>query len=790
MKRIILIVLVLCMSSMSLSAQNVLFSQDNSQISGYYSNKQFLNWEETCLLRPNGPGYIDTIFVYLGGETPKKDTIWIVGDPVDGGYPPTLFCRYFSNYAGFIVDFTEAGFVALPVEQYNIRFDGLSGIGVQHLIKQNGPYFPVDNDGNVPRNSLINNVFTPNPNFSNLRGTLFSSTQGNYVIRASVRYDFPEGNGTKPPPPATLVDVTQEVGLTDDAGEPISSRVVTVTDWNQDGYDDLAIGARFYQNKGDGTFENVSQKMNIKGGSTVWADIDNDGYMDFFHVLGNGNDKLYFGIAEGNYTEETDATIVFNAPTRTPLFFDFNKDGLLDLFIAYARKTVDGKEVYFPDKLFKNLGNRKFEDVTTSAGVAVAEPSPFYDCYGANIVDYNNDNWPDVFVANYRNAPDRLFENNHDGTFTEVSAQVGVQGIPAQYAGYFGNDMGSDWADFDNDGDMDLAAGTLAHPDERAVIMTPSFICRNEGSASGFKFSEVGQQMGLAFKEMNSGILWVDLDDDGLQDLIHCHYAYDRFETTTIKRYSRIYMNSGAENDFRLVDKTWEFGPRVHGAWSPGMIDYDNDGDMDVIIASDRERLFLFRNDIENKGNYISYRLIGKPSAQVNYDALGATVKVYTGGQIYLRQLNCSVTGFTSQKTNELHFGLGLVESVNKVEITFSDGKLINIVDPEINRKYVIDYDHPTSVKDDIDNELYISELSPNPARGTSRLSYSNPNGEKLVFDLFNSNGELIKAIMASSEICQNKELVINTSDLVSGTYILKISSKSASITKNLVVIK
>jgi hypothetical protein len=788
MKKVLLLLLILSICTISALSQNVMFSVDNGQIGGYYSTPQINNWEETCFLRPPGPGYIDTIFVYLGGDTPALDTIWIVGDPVDGGYPPTMYSRYFSSYAGFTINYQQPGFIALPVDP--IRFDGLSGIAVQHLIKSSGPYFAVDNNGNNPRNSWLNDVFTGNPNFYNLRGTIMSPAEGNYIIRASVRYDFPQGETSQPPPDPVLVDVTADAGLIDGEGNPVSSRYVTVTDWNQDGFDDLAIGNKFYENKGDGTFENVSGRIKIDGGTTVWADIDNDGYMDCFNVRGNGNDKIYYGDAEGGMTEDTDPTVVFDAPTRTPLFLDIDKDGDLDLYIAFARKTVDGSEVYFPDKLFKNMGDRKFEDITDAGGIAAGEPAPYYDCYGANVVDYNNDGWPDIFVANYRTSPDRLYENQKDGTFKEVSALVGVRGIAGAFQGYFGNDMGSDWADFDNDGDMDLAAGTLAHPDERALVMTPSFICRNGGEAEGYKFTEVGQEMGLAFKEMNSGIMWVDLNDDGYQDLVHCHYSYDRFEETSLKRFTRIYINSGDEGNYKLVDRTWEFGARVHGAWSPAMIDYDNDGDMDLILASDRERLYLFRNDINDKGNWISFRVRGKAASGVNNDALGSVVKVFAGENVYMRQWNCSATALSSQKTGELHFGLGDAESVDKVEIIFSDGKLISMSAPEINKKYIVNYDDQSSVNEELLDEFDISEISPNPASTTAKLTYSNLMGEALQFDLYDSRGELVRKLPVKHDAGTGFELNINAEGLNSGSYVLKISSGSKIAIRKLLIIK
>jgi hypothetical protein len=117
------------------------------------------------------------------------------------------------------------------------------------------------------------------------------------------------------------------------------------------------------------------------------------------------------------------------APTVTPLFLDYDRDGDLDLFIANGRSESNGQEVYFQDKLWRN-DNGTFTDVTTESKIALGERSPFHDTWGASVVDVDNDGWTDIFVATYRLAPDRLYRNKRDGTFEEISVASGVQGMP------------------------------------------------------------------------------------------------------------------------------------------------------------------------------------------------------------------------------------------------------------------------------------------------------------------------------------------------------------------------
>ena len=642
----------------------LLFSQgnyktDNGVLGGYYSSQA--NWEESKILHPPAPGKINKIYMYLGGTEAKKDTFWIVCDPSDGYLPPTLFCYYIAAYRGYIYDYkANPGWHSIDISDINLNSGGVNGFTVQHVMKPNGPYFGLDNNAQDSKHpsSFLNNVYVPNKDFYNIRGTLLSLTQNDYMVRCDIDYKYKNTDGSPAiAPPPSMPDKTVAAKLVDGTGKPIVSEMVSVVDWNKDGYQDIAIKSNFFQNNGDGTFTNVSEKINAPNNGTVWADVDNDGNLDFITANGWKNDRIYYGNGDCTFTEATDPVIIQDAPTVTPMWIDYDTDGLVDLYIAYGRKEENGTETYYQDKLFKNLGNRKFKDVTIESGIAAGEAVAL-DCWAASISDYNNDGWPDIFVATYRLAPDLLYRNNKDGTFTEVGAATGARGVPTNSADYFGHGMGSDWGDFDNDGDLDLCVGNLGHPDERALSSNKSLILRNQGLPLN-KFIDFTDSSRLQFFEMNSGVVWADLDLDGYLDLVHSQYSYEAKGVNNDKN-SRFYLNKGPDENFRFEDNTFEFGSYIHGAWSPVRGDFDNDGDMDIVVASSNENVKLFENQIPKKGNWISFVLEGSPAKKVNYSAYGSSVKVTAGGKTYLRALPGSVINArASQSSNELSFGIG-----------------------------------------------------------------------------------------------------------------------------------
>ncbi len=774
------------------------FYEHNGEAGEYFGGAPYDRWEETAMLLPPGPGVIKEVHIFLHGTEAGNDTIRITGAPTEGAYPPTIFSAHLNTYAEAVLEYDgNPGWRTIDVSSLNIRAGGNNRISIQHIINNGGPYWAMDTDGidNSNYTSFINDVFTPNPDFYNIRGTLVSLTPGDYLAGITIEYDYPEGNSSAPKPEPTLVDVTESAGL-----PAIKNAMATSADWNNDGFDDIAIGNRFFENNGDGTFSEVTftdsdgNGLSISAFATVWGDIDNDGYYDFIAARGGGNDKIYYGNSDGSFTEVTPPAIQVNKPTVTPMLFDMDKDGDLDLFVAYGRTSSDGKETYYQDQLYENNGNREFADITSQSGIPQAEKSPYYDCWGASLCDYNNDGLTDVFVATYRLAPDLLYRNNGDGTFTNVASQNGAQGVPTFHEGYFGHGMGSDWGDYDNDGDFDLAVGNLGHPDDRAFASNRSLILENK--QNGEEFIDKTDEMNLRFLEMNGGIAWIDFNNDTWLDVVHGQISYngynDVIQNPLIYKPSRYYLNQGPENNFYLKDVTWEIGGDIHGAWSPVRLDYNNDGKMDLLMASSLENVKLFENRLEenDNNNWIGFIFQGKADTEVNFTGYGTTVKITAGENQYIRNLPGAVfTGRAAQNSNKIHFGLGDIVSVDLVEIIYSNGEEISFTPDEINTYHKIIYGDENSV----DNEFIAGidlKVSPNPVSSETKAKFYLPEAGNVTLELFDLNGNLIDVIYNDYLNAGNHKIDILTDNFASGTYNLRLNLKNISVNEKIILHK
>ncbi|MCX6146072.1 MAG: FG-GAP-like repeat-containing protein [Candidatus Kapabacteria bacterium] len=785
--KIKIIQLLLALSFSNIYALDVLISNDNGIPKTSYSSRA--NWEETVILSPNGSCNVQEIQVYLAGNTAGKDTLFIVGDASEGSVVPTFWVLpYNTIYSPIIVDYDgKSGWRSFPTPKFHC--DGLDRILIQHKLKSNGPWFAVDNNSaSQPLKSWL-----LNPTQTNSLGGpgQYYQADGDYLVRLLVEYDYPYQNISAYPPAPKLSNVTKEVGLLNTDSSTIKATDVSVVDWNNDGFDDLVIGGNFFLNKQDGTFENLTSKIGISVGGTAWADYDNDGDLDFY-AINNGafdvpsqtvlsQDAIYRNDGNNKFTKLKSKDVFLkpypypiNDSTHNPYsnitatWFDFDNDGWLDLHLANNRvgyNNAQGQyaETYFPDQIWNNEKNGKFKNITKTCGIGDAEASPF-DCYGACAGDYNNDGKMDLFVANYRLAKDFLFKNLGNGKFQDVGHETTVEGVPTQDPNYFGHGMGSEWADINNDGYLDISVGNLGHPDWRGSVSNPSLIYINQGPPN-YNFKESHNEMGLKFREMNAGMLWLDLDLDGNLDLWHGQIAYNpEGANGEPKRPARIYMNGGKENNYNLIDKTWELGAVVHGAWTANKIDYDNDGDLDIIMASNHEGVLLFKNDLIRKGSYVSFRITGDTTLKVSNDAFGTKFIVYSGTKKIIRTLNggSSAGSRFSQQSNEVLIGLGDFKTIDSTEVYYPNSTKANFTLKNLrrNNKYIID-----SKGDANDFALeapYIISPEANKIYGYGSINYkvlipNKPN--KTVFKFINQKGILVDSITYSLPIQYNDTL-------------------------------
>lgn len=793
MKNLSLYFLVFILCGFTANTQTLLkYDNDRATSNSVTKKAGSVGWIESVFFSPTGPAKFLKIIVRLEGTKKGKDTLHIVGDPAEGGYPPTNWVwSYNELIPPIVIDYDGvARWDTIDISNYNLRSDGFDRIIVQHIVKSEGPHISMDNGNNV-------RSYWSDPYTKNQYGFAwdYSRPVANFMVRAIVQYDFPNAtnSGSMPAPAATLPDVSKLSGLIASNGKIIKSARVSVADWNNDGYDDIVFDTIFFQNRGDGMFINVSDKIKIRASGITWGDYDNDGNIDCYAVSGGVNDKIYHNNGDGTFTDVTEKSGVENPyPTITPIWLDYNHDGKLDLYISNGR-TADANrsETYFQDKLWKNNGNGTFQDVSDDAGLGQGEATPV-DCWAASACDYNTDGWTDIFVANYRLAGDFLYSNKKDGTFSEIANETGVIGEPTDDPNYFGHGLGSDWGDFNNDGLPDLAVGNLGHPDERGRWSNPSLIYKNGGAKNNYKFQEVHKQMGLKFFEMNSAMVWLDLDLDGWLDLYHCQYAYNPVGSGEPRRISRMYLNTGIENNFKLKDATWQLGNSVHGVWTAVRTDYDNDGDLDLIVASPHDGIKLFKNNVERKGKWLKIRLVGSPENNINKDCYGTSVIVYSAGKMFYRDLQGGGSGVTaSQNSNELHFGLGNNLQIDSIVIKYTNGVSRTITGLKPNTGYKIEYGKEPIITLGVAETIQIKggiSIIPNPINGLNATLRVNTALLGNIVDIELSTISGNKIFTNKSVDAHNGTYRLDLSELQSGSYVVVVTGKGKTTSEKIII--
>jgi enediyne biosynthesis protein E4 len=471
-------------------------------------------------------------------------------------------------------------------------------------------------------------------------------------------------------------------------------------DYDNDGWMDLFLlcgtrleGAppdatnRLYKNNRDGTFTDVTEKAGLIAAG--WAsgvcvgDYNNDGFDDMFCTY-FGQNILYRNNGDGTFTDVTKQAGLLNAQPRWGAgcsFLDYDRDGFLDLFVSnYIRFSIEHAPVPGANSncnwkgipvecgprglptgrhsLYKNNGDGTFSDVSVQSGVAAATQS-----YGMSVVtaDLDEDGWPDIYVA-CDSTPSLLFMNNHDGTFREEGV---LRGVALSDDGEEQAGMGIGVGDYDLDGHLDLFKTHFA--DDANVLY------HNDGKGN---FDDVTRQsrVGVETRYICWGTGMVDLDNDGYPDI----FVVTGNVYPEVERKLPQYQNKTPRVVFRnLGNKTFEelgeaAGPGVsepHSSRGCAFGDFDNDGDLDVLIINLNEPPSLLRNDLKVKQNWIKVKLEGVKS---NRSAIGSRVLAHFEGKSQVQSL-LSQSSFYSCNDPRLHFGLGRAASVD-IEVRWPNG--------------------------------------------------------------------------------------------------------------------
>ncbi|HEY0795188.1 MAG TPA: CRTAC1 family protein [Acidisarcina sp.] len=482
---------------------------------------------------------------------------------------------------------------------------------------------------------------------------------------------------------------------------------VAIIDYDRDGWPDIFIvngstlpnqkmpgpsdkpTSHLFHNNHDGTFTDVTKKAGLA--ATAWGqgacvgDYDNDGYDDLY-VTGYGKNRLYHNQRDGTFKEVAEQAGVAGSGKEWGTgcaFIDYDRDGKLDLVVAnyvhfdLAKTPAPGQAASCnwkgvavmcgprgldsaPNLLFHNLGNGKFEDVSKTSGI---EKTTGHYCFSVTTLDYNDDGWPDIYVA-CDSTPAILYRNNHDGTFTDVGADAGAafNEDGREQAG-----MGSTAADYDGDGRLDLFKTNFS--DDTSTLY------HNNGDGT---YTDVTFAAGLAINSdaLGWGTMFADVDNDGWPDLLvvngHVYPEVDSEKLGAAYREPRfLYYNLG-NGKFKDVSKS--SGPGLVTPQSGrglAIADLFNDGRLEAVVNNLSDVPMLLVNVAKNPNHWIGLQLIGTKS---NRDAIGARVTIHGPKRNWVDEVR-SGSSYNSSSDLRLHFGLGAGTAIKSIEVRWPDGE-------------------------------------------------------------------------------------------------------------------
>ena len=512
--------------------------------------------------------------------------------------------------------------------------------------------------------------------------------------------------------PVVFTDVTRQAGINwvhDNALSPERYLPETVGagcvffDYDNDGWMDIYLvnsGASdfftpgkplknaLYHNNHDGTFTDVTDKAGVAGGTfgmgAAAGDYDGDGWADLY-VTSYGRNILYHNNGNGTFTDVTEkAGVAAPGWSTCAVWFDYDKDGKLDLFVSsfveYNKETSCGnnrlgQKFYCiprvfkprPSHLYHNNGNGTFTDVSEKSGIAKSPGKSF----GVVATDVNNDSWTDLFVAN-DTMPNFLFINKGNGTFEEVGLRAGVafsdNGSPR-------SGMGVDATDFDGDGWQDLF---VANIDQELFSLYHN--------QKDLTFTDEPGEIGPATRLLSGwGLKFFDYNNDGYPDLFLANgHPDDMVEkmTTRVKYKEPILMFENLGTKFRDISaQSGSVFSNSFPARGLAVGDYDNDGDLDVLISNNGLAPMLLRNDGGNRNNWVGLQLVATKS---NPGAVGAVISWQVGTRKFSRLKTTGGSYLASHDPREI-LGAGLGGKIDSVEIRWPSGKFDKLTNLPMN---------------------------------------------------------------------------------------------------------
>ena len=520
--------------------------------------------------------------------------------------------------------------------------------------------------------------------------------------------------------PAWFVDVAKQAGVTarnvngSDTNKlyivESTGSGVAILDYDNDGWPDIflvngapladvanktaPVTSHLLHNNHDGTFSDATRGSGLTdtgwGQGVCVGDYDNDGLEDMF-VTGYGKNRLYHNEGYGHFKEVAESAGVASTGKEWGTgcaFVDYDRDGKLDIALAnyvhfdLAKTPKPGSESgctwkgapvmcgprglpYSPNTLFHNVGNGHFVDVSKASGF---EKTPGHYSFSVTTLDYNEDGWPDIFMA-CDSTPSILYRNNHDGTFTDMGAEAGVafNEDGREQAG-----MGSTAADYDGDGHLDLFKTNFS--DDTSTL----YHANGDGT-----FSDVTAAAGLAINTdaLGWGTMFADVDNDGLPDLLVVNgHVYPEVDAAHLgSRFKQLRFLYGNLGDGRFRDVSKTSGPGLSEPLSGrglAIADLWNDGRLEAVVNNLSDRPMLLVNEAKSANHWLGLQLVGTRSVR---DAIGAHVVLHGTqrgkARVWVDEVR-SGSSYSSSSDLRLHFGLGAQPVLTAVEVRWPAGEV------------------------------------------------------------------------------------------------------------------
>lgn len=560
-------------------------------------------------------------------------------------------------------------------------------------------------------------------------------------------------------------------------------------DYNNDDLLDLFIANTgrnsLYQNVGDGTFTMVTTGP-VAGDAgdsrgALWADYDNDGDLDLYVSNRGGNvpppvtapveaNFLYQNNGNGTFTKVTNALPVTEANfTWSSSWVDYDNDGDIDLHMPDNLHAAD-------DFFFENDGSGTFRSVTP----AFVEPGSNPSTGVASWIDMDNDGDQDVLlVKSGRFLPEggednRLFRNLLADTgslsFEEITT--------GDMVNHFDNDFQASWADYDNDGDMDVFLGHAGGP-----LGVSNYLYRNEG---GGVFTQITTGPVVNDQDGTLGSGWADYDNDGHIDLLVANGGLDK-----------LYRNNG-DGTFTSMNED-AVGPIVStqgNSWGAAWGDYNNDGFQDAIVVNNGGANYLYRNDLANGNHWINISAVGGSS---NRSAIGT--KVYAeatiAGQVVrqVRHITGSPTGDRSQNSLRVHFGLGDATVIDVLRLEWPSGLMEEYYDVPADQFLVArEGSAPSPVSraegEAVPTQMLLHENYPNPFQDTTTIQYALSEAGPVRLEVYNLLGRVVRVLVDGHQAAGLHTVSVEAGRLPAGTYFYRLETQHAAQTRPMQLVR